>query len=141
MSLNIIRLIALVKVIALACLFSSVAVVEAGEPVTYIIVDGDTIRTVYGQRLQLYGILAPRLGSFCKEERERALLAAEELRLMLREGPVMVHPILTARGHVRYDNQGRALVRLSNRYGDVGSQLLERRLASPVSSGRHRLCR
>ncbi|MCO5067026.1 MAG: thermonuclease family protein [Rhizobiaceae bacterium] len=101
---------------------------------TQCVVDGDTFWRG-GQKYRLKDIDAPEIagGANCQQEYQTGVAATYMLQRLLESGIVS----MTAFGRDRY---GRTLVKVETRMGDVGSALMDARLARSYGHGRAPWC-
>ena len=98
---------------------------------TYIVVDGDTIKAPYGVTYRLLGYDTPETRfARCDAERELGLAAKHRLEELLAQGEVRV---LESGKEDRY---GRSLAAVTVNGRDVGDILIDEGLARPYKGGK-----
>jgi endonuclease YncB( thermonuclease family) len=99
--------------------------------VTYIVVDGDTIKAPYGVTYRLLGFDAPETHfAKCDAERELGLAAKERLEELLETSEVKVIE------SGKRDKYGRTLAQVTANGRDVGDILISEGLARPYHGER-----
>jgi endonuclease YncB( thermonuclease family) len=120
--------------LALMLAFATPAVAEPIDPADVTVIDGDTIAVYHMQpNVRLVGFNAPETSNVCEAERQLGLRAAQRLLDLVRAGHLDFVYVrcscLAGTQNTRFCNYGRDCGTLKSNGRDVGTILIEEKLA------------